>query len=38
MEAYEKRKFKEFKKVRKIEEFTETIIEKMYKLTEKMGK
>jgi len=30
MEAYEKRKFKEFKKVRKPEEFNEEIINKMY--------
>ncbi len=36
MEAYEKRKFKEFKKVRKPEEFNEEIINKMYELVYSM--
>lgn len=37
MEAYEKRKFKEFKKVRKPEEFNEDIINDMYELVKSMN-
>ena len=37
MEAYEKRKFKEFKKYRKPEEFNEDIINKMYELVKSMS-
>jgi hypothetical protein len=37
MEAYEKRKFKEFKKLRKPEEFNEKIINKMHDLIKLMS-